>query len=131
MHRVVAEAFVPNPNNYTCVDHIDDNPQNNHDSNLQWCDYQFNNSKPHHKKAQSAAKTGHVDLKRTPLITFKNGQFYKIYSSMHEAHVVDGHQNAAILKVLRGELKHYHGLEWQYLPSTNPLYQYFKELHTY
>jgi hypothetical protein len=36
VHRLVATAFIPNPNNYPLVMHIDDNPQNNHVSNLQW-----------------------------------------------------------------------------------------------
>ena len=131
VHRVVATAFIPNPNNYPCVDHIDDNPENNRADNLQWCDYKINNSKSHHREAQSVSKKGRIDPKRLPLITFKDGKFYKIYSSMHEAHTIDGHQNSAILKVLRGKLKHHHGLDWQYLSPDNPLHQYFKELYTY
>lgn len=34
VHRIVAEAFIPNPNNYQEVDHIDKNPKNNCASNL-------------------------------------------------------------------------------------------------
>lgn len=36
IHRLVAENFISNPNNYPVVMHIDDNPANNHISNLQW-----------------------------------------------------------------------------------------------
>ena len=36
VHRLVAENFIPNTNNYPCVMHIDDDPTNNHVSNLQW-----------------------------------------------------------------------------------------------
>lgn len=42
VHRLVALAFVPNPDNLPIVDHIDNNIYNNHYSNLQWCTQQYN-----------------------------------------------------------------------------------------
>lgn len=36
IHRMVAEAFIPNPHNYPVVRHLDDNPSNNHVDNLAW-----------------------------------------------------------------------------------------------
>lgn len=38
IHQLVTETFIPNPNNYTEIDHIDHNNRNNHVSNLRWCD---------------------------------------------------------------------------------------------
>ena len=43
LHRLVAEAFIPNPNNKPCVDHIDHNKSNNCVSNLRWVTYEENN----------------------------------------------------------------------------------------
>ena len=36
VHRLVAEAFIENPNNLSDIDHIDENKENNHVSNLRW-----------------------------------------------------------------------------------------------
>ena len=41
-HRLVAKAWLPNPNNLPVVHHKDSNRQNNHYSNLEWCTYQHN-----------------------------------------------------------------------------------------
>lgn len=37
VHRLIAETFIPNPNNYDSVDHIDRNKHNNNVTNLRWC----------------------------------------------------------------------------------------------
>lgn len=42
MHRLIAETFCPNPNNYPIVNHIDENKLNNCASNLEWCTHQHN-----------------------------------------------------------------------------------------
>ena len=44
IHRLIAQAFIPNPNNLPCVNHKDENPGNNDFRNLEWCTYKYNNN---------------------------------------------------------------------------------------
>ena len=53
VHRLVAEHFIENKNNYPCVNHIDSNRKNNDVSNLEFC--------THKQNTQWALKTGRFD----------------------------------------------------------------------
>ncbi len=58
VHRVVAEAFIPNPENLPCINHIDENKHNNNVSNLEWCSFRYNNIYSRDKSTTSSKYVG-------------------------------------------------------------------------
>ena len=58
VHRLVAIAFIENPNNYPMINHLDENPKNNNMENLQWCTAKQNNNYGNHNKKVSSALKG-------------------------------------------------------------------------
>lgn len=73
LHRLLAEAFIPNPDNKPCIDHKDGNRQNNSISNLRWASYSENNSRfgtigvrsqkvkvTHYKEVRNKRSGGHL-----------------------------------------------------------------------
>ena len=63
VHRIVALAFLPNPQSLPCVRHKDGNPENNDVSNLAWCSYKENE---HDKKAHGTWGLRMGGAKMTP-----------------------------------------------------------------
>lgn len=59
VHRLVAQAFIPNPENKPYVDHIDTDPSNNNADNLRWVTQHENAMNPLTREHNSKSKMGH------------------------------------------------------------------------
>ncbi len=104
VHRLVADAFIPNPDNLPEINHIDENKRNNTASNLEWCN---------HIQNMRAYIKNHPD-------SSCNKQFIycfdldKVFSSASEASIHTGVCRTSIVKACRGQLHKAGGMLWCY-----------------
>lgn len=111
-HRLVAEAFVPNPYNYPCINHKDENPQNNNAENLEWCTYKYNNNYGNHilniKKANAM-------FKKQPIIQYDiNYNIVKKWDSIKQASLFTNINMGNISQCCRKLQKTAGGYIWRY-----------------
>ena len=114
VHQLVAEAFVPNPDNLPCINHKDETRTNNVPENLEWCTYQYNNNYGN-AIAKRVAKTSHPIEQLT-----MDGQRVAIYTSPKAAERLSGGKYFArnITKVANCTTTRYnsvYGYRWRFI----------------
>lgn len=106
IHRLVAEAFIPNPDNKETVNHIDGDKQNNRITNLEWNTYGENNQHAY----DNGMKT---DSMRVNMLN-SNGETVATFISMHEADRRTGYDYRTIYQICNKKRKSPTEFGWEY-----------------
>lgn len=108
VHRLVAEAFIPNPNKYPCINHKDENKKNNAVSNLEWCTPKYNTNYGTCIKRRALNCRKHVV--QFSLDGEQIREWDGIVSASQELHI-DG---SSITKAAKGKRMSAGGFIWEY-----------------
>ena len=124
LHRLVAFAFIPNPNNYPVVNHKDQNPSNNVASNLEWCTIQYNATYADAVERRKARITGVYRSNDAVAQYALDGTFIKVHKSSRDASfAVCGSRTLkaeTIVEVCRGSRQMCCGYQWRYASDGYP-----------
>ena len=111
VHRLVAQAFIPNPLNLPEVNHRNEDPSVNTVDNLEWCDRYYNTHYGRYSEKISEAQS-------VPVAQIKDGVVVAVYPSIRMASVaMCGKITGNIGFALSGKSKQAYGYNWQYVDT--------------
>lgn len=107
VHRLVAEAFIDNPNNLPQVNHKDETRDNNSIDNLEWCTNEYNLNYGTYPQRI-------LGISSIPVIQkTKTGEVIKVYTSSRQAERENGISRGRVSACLHGDKKFAGGYTWE------------------
>ena len=118
VHRLVANAFIPNPNNLPQVNHKDEVKANNHVSNLEWCTVEYNINYGTRNEKVSKLMYGKLgkdcpNSKQVIQLTL-SGEVVRKWDSTMDIQRELGYNQGNISKCCKGKRKTSNGYKWCY-----------------
>lgn len=126
IHRLVAEAFIPNPNNELEVNHIDGNKHNNCVNNLEWCNRSYNTLHSYkiglREKQKDKIRQNNILNKSKPVLQYDlQGNFIKEWKSVSAIVKYYNYSQGLISNCCRHERNKAYGYKWEYKISSNTI----------
>lgn len=120
VHKLIAETFIPNPNNLPQVNHKDENPDNNCVENLEYCDAGYNSRYGTRTKRLAEKLTNRIDESIVVGQFTQNNKLVAKYPSISEASRIVNVDITSISKCCK-EIKKYKtagGYKWAYIQKS-------------
>lgn len=115
VHRLVAETFIPNPNNLPCINHKDECRNNPHVDNLEWCTYEYNSNYGTHKERMRKKYLNYPKYSKPVAQLDMDGNEIARYPSIAEATRQTGINNIARCCEGLSRFKHCGGFKWKWI----------------
>ena len=113
VHRLVAQAFIPNPDNLPFINHKDENKVNNVFSNLEWCTARYNSNYGTRNKRLSETKTNNT-YNTKPVLCVETGTIYpSVREAARQTNIPNTHISACCLN--KPHYKTAGGYHWKYV----------------
>ena len=112
VHQLVAQAFIPNPKNLSCINHKDENKENNKVDNLEWCTHKYNSNYGTSAKRISQSRLGEKNPRCKKVLCVETGE---VFPYIMKAAEVKHIRYQDIGKVCNGKKAYAGGFTWQYV----------------